>query len=284
MTDVATAISAPQYVEFHSEPPTPTEGGGRSWSSRGQNYVLDYVEAKAADLMVYDSDVEHVLIVPDDGGDLSITFDGQKVRVTEAAVIVLPRGTAEVATRRSMRFIRLADIRDARGAARAVNNASYQRADPRVAGVVVAERVKAANGPEVFLLSDHPPEEGRFGTMFQSETFLVNLLPLQEGPRDPEALSPHHHDDFEQCSLALDGEWVHHLRTPWGPNRNQWREDEHRSIGSPSVTIIPPPMVHTSEAVGQGMNRLVDIFCPVRRDFIDRGWVLNAGNYSVTVS
>lgn len=282
MTSALMAIAEPQFIEFHAEEPLPTAAGGRSWSVRGQNYTLDYVEAGPADLVSYDSVAEHVLIIPDDDGEMTIASSGRQVRVTEAAVVILPPGPTEIRVHRSMRFVHLCDIRDARGVDAALNAAHYEESDPRVADLVVVARNRTLAGPEVFLLSEYPPETGRFGTIFQSETFLVNILDPQQGPRDPDNLSPHHHDDFEQCSLVLDGEWIHHLRTPWGPRRSDWREDQHQTIGSPSVTIIPPPVIHTSEAVGPGLNRLVDIFCPVRDDFVAKGWVLNAADYTTS--
>jgi hypothetical protein len=98
-------------------------------------------------------------------------------------------------------------------------------------------------------------------------------------PRDETQLTPHSHTDFEQGSVALEGGWLHHLRVPWTTNRRHWRPDVHLEIGSPSTTIIPAGVIHTSQGVaGEGM-RLVDVFAPPRMDFSDRGWVDNAADY-----
>lgn len=63
---------------------------------------------------------------------------------------------------------------------------------------------------------------------------------------------------------------------------SEWREDEHVQVGSPSMTLIPPTVVHTTRAVGAGPHTLIDVFAPPREDFLAKGWVLNAGDYQGT--
>jgi hypothetical protein len=93
-------------------------------------------------------------------------------------------------------------------------------------------------------------------------------------------MSPHSHDDFEQGSLVLGGRFSHHMRWPWGLNKNDWREDVHADVDSPSITIIPARVIHTSVSKDPQGNRLADIFAPPRLDFsLQDGWVRNADEY-----
>jgi hypothetical protein len=53
-------------------------------------------------------------------------------------------------------------------------------------------------------------------------------------------------------------------------------DDDHIEIDTPSITIMPPPALHTSVAMTAGCS-LVDIFGPPRMDF-SLGGMVNAEN------
>ena len=114
--------------------------------------------------------------------------------------------------------------------------------------------------------------------LFRSSNLMINIFD-HSGPRDTEALSPHSHADFEQGSFAMNRTRVHSLRYPRSKQMSSWREDEHLQIGSPSLLIIPAAVIHTSRATSIGHSQLVDIFCPPRRDFIEKGLVCNEEDY-----
>jgi hypothetical protein len=116
--------------------------------------------------------------------------------------------------------------------------------------------------------------------LFRTSNLMINIFLPSKAPRDIAKMTPHSHTDFEQGSLALHGAYIHYMRYPWGPDMRQWRADEAIVASAPSLCIIPPTVIHTSQAVGESGMRLVDIFAPPREDFSAKpGLVCNADEY-----
>jgi hypothetical protein len=192
----------------------------------------------------------------------------------------MPPGDGSITVDRDTELVRFFSTQSPDLCERCDNAASYRERDPNVAPFMPWPDPPGGHRARVYSLDDVPESPTRFGRLFRCSTFMINVFYEVHGPRDPSKLSPHAHDDFEQLSFQLAGDYVHHIRAPWVPDRNAWRDDEHRHCTSPSLTIIPPPSVHTSEAIGDDVHLLIDVFAPPRADFSAQpGWVLNADEY-----
>ncbi|MTD52498.1 hypothetical protein [Amycolatopsis pithecellobii] len=252
--------------------------GQHSWYVRGQNFVA--VVSWAADGEVLREPAapdEHAILVPA-GSAVDVTsYRGERVVATGPALVVAPAGQVEVTVRRAGYVVR---IFSARGevAAKAVNHSTYSTANPRIVPLPPAP-VAGPGGLRVVSLADVAEVPGRLGRIYRTDSLMINWFAPQDGPRDTDALSPHSHDDFEQASITVAGDYIHHIRRPWTRRMRDWRPDEHVQVTSPSVTLIPPGNVHTTRAVGRGRHQLIDVFAPPRSDFIERGWVLNQAEY-----
>ncbi|KAA9160194.1 hypothetical protein FPZ12_017735 [Amycolatopsis acidicola] len=268
--DSGAAIAAPQYFDLRATPVV-----------RGQNVLLIHTEAKAGDDLDNGTlQGELATIVTGASPEFTVlTADGATL-IDSPGLVVVPPGASRISVRGDGPLIRLVEAGEPHWGDKAANAADYAEDHPRVALLERWPEPVGEQGVRFYPLSEVPEDPQRFGRIFRTRSFMVNFLPEQHGPRDPRRLSPHSHDDFEQLSLAVQGEYVHHIRTPWLPDSTVWREDEHVRTGSPSVTVIPPPTVHTSAASDPGVNQLIDIFSPPRADFSAKpGWVLNADDY-----
>jgi len=245
-------------------------------SVRAQNFAIDWFRGEAGSIFGFASSEETMTLMFDTSGD--VTGSGHNVRVRRRSVSIVPPGSHELKLREpGCGCILSTNRQDPQPAS---NAASYQTQDPRVAAVGPAwPRVNGADDVRVFEIDKFkaPADNPRL-KMLQSATMSINWVDY-EGPRDRKALSPHAHADCEQASLAVAGDFVHHLRVAWGKNAEEWRDDEHKLAPSPSVLVIPPELIHTTEGVGPGHHLLIDIFAPPRRDFIAKGWVFNAADY-----
>lgn len=278
--DPSTPIKPAQWIEFLAHPPTETSPhGSRTWLARAANLVLAYTEARAGDVFPRsDQPDEYAVLLYSGSAPVTVTAGGESASVAEEALVVVPPGDSDIRVDADGVLIRLfSTVADDLTAA-ALNAAAYAEPDVRAAPLVPWPDPVGGFRLRVYRLADTPIAEGRFGRIFRTTNLMVNFLAEEPAPRNVHKLSPHTHDDFEQISLAVKGRFVHHIRYPWGPDATQWRPDENREIATPSICVIPPPTVHTTQGVGEH-QQLIDLFSPPRIDFSAQGWVLNADDY-----
>ena len=273
-------IRPAQWIEFLAAPPAEVgPHGSRTWVARAANLVIAYTEAKAGDVFTRSGQPdEYTVLMYSDSAPVTVTSGTASESVAEEAFVVVPPGDSEVRADGDGILIRLFSHRAADLAAGAVNADAYAEPDERVTPLSPGPDPVGGFVLRVYRLADTPIADGRFGRIFRTTNLMVNFLAEEPKPRDVHRLSPHHHDDFEQISLAVKGRFMHHIRYPWGPDSTRWRPDENREIATPSICVIPPPTVHTTQGIGEH-QQLIDIFSPPRADFAAAGWVLNAEDY-----
>jgi hypothetical protein len=268
------------YAKFYETPPQLLSDGAPTWLVRGQNFVLAYSHLEPGAVLARPAEQdEYALLIPDAGTTAEVVTGDEVATAAGRTLTFVPPGASTVRALTRGRVIRVlsAAATDLTGAS--VNAAAYATRQPNVAPLDPWPAPPGGFRIRSYGL-DVAPEPGRFGRIWRCTTVMVNYTEPRPGPRDVTKMSPHVHADFEQASLCLDGSFVHHVRWPWGTDQRQWRPDEHEVCAGPSLAIIPPGAVHTSQQVGTGINQLVDIFAPPRADFSNMaGWVLNASDY-----
>jgi hypothetical protein len=275
-----TGYSPPDYIRFYESAPQDAGALVRTWYARGQNAVIAYSQANVGSLFENRGEIdEWVLILPDAGVSATVSIGGENHPIQGPSITFVPPGDSTVTVGAEGRLIRLFTTRSNDLVERCVNAGAYREPHHNIPPLQTWPAPSDGFRVRTYGL-DVPEEPGRIGAIFRCTTFMINFANLMIGPRDITKMSPHHHDDFEQYSLALEGSFIHYLRWQWVPNMNMWRNDEQEFCAAPSVAVIPPPAIHTTRAMDPGVNRLVDIFCPPRLDFSRQpGWVLNADDY-----
>ncbi|WP_153076415.1 hypothetical protein [Paraburkholderia bonniea] len=246
--------------------------------ARGQNFFVHWLDASAVTRAR--SEHEMLLLLPDSTG-AEVQTDAGTERVPGRSVCVLPAGEVTVRLEGVAPAVLIASSRPDLSAGAVCNQADYARPDPRIVASDTGFRRKAGARALQVMEVDRiaPPADKPRLKMFQSETLSINWVEYHDA-RDRSQLSPHSHTNFEQGSLAIAGHFVHHLRVPWGPNANDWRDDQHLAAAPASMLTVPVNLIHTTEGVGPGRHLLIDVFSPPRADFIAKGWVANAQEYT----
>lgn len=281
------AVAAPEFLDFSLMPPdVTTEAGSVRWIVRGQNFVIIHTHPVAGDeLWRATLRSEQVLLLIDGTSSIRGTASADPEgasphEVTGPALVVVPPGESEIHASGPGAIVQLIQSDEVEWADQASNADHYTEPHPQVAPLDPWPMPVDGYRWRTYLMSDVPAQDGRFGRLFRTRSFMVNFLKAGNAPRPLAKMSPHFHADFEQASLVVAGSYIHHIQTPWGTDGTAWRPEDHARVGSPSVTIIPPPTIHTSQAIDGSKNHLIDIFAGPRADFSAQpGWVLNAAEY-----
>lgn len=282
----ADIAAPPEYFEFSKlEPDAVTLLGTRSWSVRSQTAVLVYSIAAAGDRFSRAAQPDEYIALfvstpSAPAAQVDIVAGNQRASVVDDAVVVVPPSPSEIVVTAPGVMVRIFSNQASDLISAARNVAAHGEWHPHAARFAAWPPARDGDQLRVYRLAEAPVDSSRFGNIYRCRTIMVNVIAADPGPRNPARMSPHHHEDFEQLSLQIDGDYVHHIRTPWTTDLSNWRDDEHHHCASPALIVIPPPTVHTSQGVGDHRHQLVDIFCPPRLDFSAKpGWVLNHDDY-----
>ncbi|NRP72144.1 hypothetical protein ILFOPFJJ_03040 [Ensifer psoraleae] len=269
-----TAIRQHGYVEFNGD--GTREGDWRVWRARGKTFLVEWYEAAGIDASLERRAIDETIAVFPAGGG-SVTIDGISTTIPDRAIAIIPPDVHSITVVAKGQVILMSPIRSDMARPAAQNERDYD--DASAEGMQVVGDAPSRAGLQVIPIDGiKPPADKPRLKIVRSATMSVSWIEY-EGLRDRTKLSPHDHADFEQGSLAIEGEFIHHLRVPWGPDATAWRDDLHLAAAPRSLCVIPPKMVHTTEGEGEGKHILLDIFAPARADFIGKGWVFNQDAY-----
>lgn len=281
-TQSGTTAMRASYGLYYRDPPVDDDANGRGWYTRSQNLIVNYIETRPGASFSRTGQVdEYMIVLPDEGTAYEAQANGESVRGDGHQLLIVPPGDSTIRLPKGGRVVRLFTTQSADLAGKCANAATYAQPDPANPPFKPWPAPPGGYKLRVYDLQK-TRKPGQLGPIWRCTTIMLNFPPPGGGPRDITKMSPHSHYDFDQCSLILAGSFYHHMRWPWGLNKNDWYEDEHVLCESPSATMIPARVIHTSESQKPGPegNRMADIFSPPRLDFsLQEGWVKNADEY-----
>jgi mannose-6-phosphate isomerase-like protein (cupin superfamily) len=273
----APTLRAHRFITLSDAAPAGYDNGILTRYMRLQNALIAWSEAHANAVLRQDEPNELVVVLPDAGAVLA--SGAIRIEAPARSICILPPGPSSITLKTSCRVIRAFAPLPAALAVQATNAPDYKEARP---GVKPIGSTMVYTGPSeirVYEIERFKAVAGKRPPSFQ--TGAMNVMWIERtDPTDPTKLDPHSHEDFEEGALVVSGEYIEHLRTPWGQNASQWREDEHVTCRPGTLIIVPPTVIHTTEALGPGPHLMLNIFAPARADHIKSGMVLNAKDYT----
>lgn len=251
----------------------------RSWVTRASNFAVVVSEVQPGAVLARSAQPDEYFVYLAEPARATIHWNGQRIEAGPETLTVVPPGDSRVEITGAGMVVRQFSSRCVDLLAIACNAADFTSPHADVAPLGNGPAPRNGHALRSYKLADYITP-GNSMRLFRTADLMFNAILPKAAPRDIHKLTPHAHGDFEQASLALTGRWIHHLRYPWTPDMDTWREDEHPEMGSPSIVVIPPTAVHTSRNVNDGHAQLIDLFAPPRQDFLAKGMVHNAHEYT----
>lgn len=263
----------------YDQVPQIIDTGERTWVTRASNFAVAVSEVQPGAVLARDAQPDEYFVYLAEPARATIHWNGQQIEAGPESLTIVPPGDSRVEVTGAGQVVRQFSSRCADLLAIACNAADFAVPHADVAPLGQGPAPKNGHALRTYSLAEHITP-GNTMRVFRTADLMFNAILPKATPRDIHKLTPHVHGDFEQASLALTGRWIHHLRYPWTPDMGTWREDEHPEMGSPSIVVISPTVVHTSRNVNDGHAQLIDLFAPPRQDFLAKGMVHNAQDYA----
>lgn len=261
-----------------ASPQLKEENGSPTWIVRGANFVVTITRATPGTRLVRKGQLDEYMLFVPPGVAADVAAGEERLTVEPDSLTIIPAGDSEIVAHAGGNIFRIFSNRANDLIAQSANVATYEGDLNEVAPLVAWPEPVGGYRVRTYPLKD-VVTGAAFGRIYRSTNLMVNIFEPYVGSRDQAALSPHSHADFEQGSLTTAGRFEHYLRTPWGKDRAAWTDDLVLSCDSPSITVIPAGIIHTTAWFG-AQGRLIDIFSPPRDDFSKRlGWVRNEADY-----
>lgn len=276
---MTTTSIEPSLGLYYEAPPQAGDGDGeQTWITRSANVVVAVSRVRAGTVLARSDHPDEYLLLLPPGVRAELQTPAQTLAAPGDSLTIVPPGESRIRLLDDGLVTRVFSAQAADLATAAANAAVYAQGAPGVSPLQAWPMPVGGYCLRNYVLADYTDPKF-FGRLFRTRHLMINVFERKAQARDPSKMSPHSHADFEQISLALEGRFVHHLRTPWGPDSLQWREDRHFEMDSPSTIVIPAGEIHTT-AWHEGPSWLVDIFGPPRLDFSSQpGLVRNEAEY-----
>lgn len=275
--DIGGNAQMESYGLYYSEQPVEADANGKSWYTRNQTLIVNYIEAAPGAVFARQGQVdEYMVMVPDENTPYKVSTLGETGQGAGHQVIIMPPGDSEISLPEGGRIVRLFTTRSDDLNAKCANADAY--AEPHSDVAPFKPWPAPSSGYKLRIYDLWKERKGGFWGALRCSTIMISFPPPVLEARDRSRMSPHSHADFDQCSLLLQGSVIHHMRWMWGLDLNEWREDVHALVHSPSAMMIPAQVIHTTERLGS--TRMGDVFAPPRLDFAMReGFFANADEY-----